>query len=175
MVLSIDYHQIKDFILLISPFILLLIFVAFTYQNYVKNIKNEKKQKENPIALPIRLRAYERLALLLNRIEPKNLIVPEKDIAKDALDLKNQLIVKVQNEYNHNISQQIYVSDVLWETLIDTQNNLNELILAAYSKCTENDTPDFFAKILLDAYYSQEQTFIDATMIQLKSEVKDLY
>ncbi len=165
----------KDLFFLLIPLFILFLFVGKIILDYKKNDKNEKKQKEHSVALPIRLRAYERLSLLLNRIEPKNLLLTEKNVAINALDLKNRLIAKIQNEYNHNISQQIYVSDILWEELMDTQNNLIDFLIVAYSKCSENDTPDFFAKIILDAYYSQEQTFIDATMVSLKEEVKSLY
>ncbi len=170
-----NLYDALQLLLLAIPLIILSFFVVKMFFSYKQNGKVEEKQKNNEVALPIRLRAYERLSLLLNRIEPKNLLATEKDVAINALDLKNRLIAKIQNEYNHNISQQIYVSDVLWEELIDTQNNLIEFITVAYSKCSKNDTSDFFAKIILDAYYSQQQTFIDATMVSLKEEVKDLY
>ncbi len=162
-------------ILFLVAIVALIAFVVKMVWTYKKSKENEEKQKKNDVALPIRLRAYERLTLLLNRIEPRNLFLEEEGRFKNALELKNELIRKINNEYNHNVSQQIYVSEILWEELMDVKNNLIELITSVYSKCNENDAPEVLQRVILEAYYSQEQTFIDASLLSLKSEVKDLF
>ncbi len=163
------------FFLFLVAIVALLAFVVKTIFSYKKSRKNEEKQKNNDVVLPIRLRAYERLTLLLNRIEPKNLFLEQEERLNSALELKNTLIQKINNEYNHNVSQQIYVSEILWEELMDVKHNLIELITSVYSKCDENDAPEVLQRVILEAYYSQEQTFIDAVILSLKSEVKDLF
>ncbi len=162
-------------ILLLVALVALLTFVVKTVLDYKKSRKDEEKQKSNEVALPIRLRAYERLTLLLNRLEPRNLFLEQEEIFKNAFELKNDLIKRINNEYNHNVSQQIYVSEILWEELNDVKHNLIELITSVYSKCNENDAPEVLQRVILEAYYSQEQTFIDAAILSLKSEVKELF
>lgn len=167
--------------LLIVPLFIAIVFLAtllfYLYRlvkDYKKNADTEKQQQQKNISLPIRLRAYERLTLLLNRIDPKNIVPRVIKETHTAQALREKLTSSIQDEYNHNASQQIYISEILWEELTDAQQNLHELIAASYSKCQPNDDPKLLAKAILDAYYSQEQSFIDVAQLSINSEVKDL-
>ena len=74
-------------------------------------ILKESIQKES---LPIRLQAYERLTLFLERISPQNLLKRVSPISQEVEDYKSLIIQTVEQEYEHNLSQQIYVSDPCW-------------------------------------------------------------
>src|SRR5665647_2144419 len=83
-----------------------------------KLLRNEEKRrnfelrKNNAIAItPIRLRAYERMILVLERTTPSTLIVNIAKPHMTNLELHTQLLASVRQEFAHNLSQQIYVSD----------------------------------------------------------------
>ncbi|WP_138991137.1 hypothetical protein [Larkinella sp. C7] len=75
---------------------------------------------------PLRLQAYERMALFLERITPANLLLRLSAEAPVALDLQQLLLREIREEYNHNVSQQIYMSQAVWE---EVQNAMNEVIM----------------------------------------------
>lgn len=78
-------------------------------------------QKE---ALPIKLQAYERITLLLDRISISKLLVRVGPVGDDANDYKNLLIATVDQEFEHNLTQQIYISDECWKAIQAAKNTV---------------------------------------------------
>lgn len=89
----------------------------------------ETKEKNQSSSLPIRLQAYERLSLFCERISIPALLLRLKTKDMNASALRYAMMVAIQKEYEHNITQQVYVSNQLWEILKytkdDTINNIN--------------------------------------------------
>lgn len=69
------------------------------------------------ISLPLRLQAYERMVLFLERISPNNLIVRVYSPGQSATELQKQMIKSMRDEYTHNLSQQLYISPQAWELI----------------------------------------------------------
>src|ERR1700741_2896889 len=59
--------------------------------------------------LPSRLQAYERMTLFLERTAPQNLLVRINAPGLSAREFHRLLLDEIRNEYNHNVSQQIYI------------------------------------------------------------------
>lgn len=92
----------------------------------IKDLVKPKKQEEpaaapNPNAsatvLPLQLQAYERLVLLVERINPQSLINRLYIQEMTVVDMQIALVQTIKAEFDHNISQQIYVSPAAWETV----------------------------------------------------------
>ena len=79
-----------------------------------------KESQKN--ALPIRLQAYERMALFLERIAIPSLVVRIAPKSSDKSEYENLLIRHIENEYDHNLSQQIYMSDECWNIIKAAKN-----------------------------------------------------
>lgn len=73
-------------------------------------------------ALPQRLQAYERLALFLERIAPGNLLTRVKPYNDDKYDYEALLVKTIEQEYEHNLAQQIYVSPECWNVIRISKN-----------------------------------------------------
>ena len=112
-------------------------------------ILKESIQKES---LPIRLQAYERLTLFLERISPQNLLKRVSPISQEVEDYKSLLIQTVEQEYEHNLSQQIYVSDPCWRIVSATKNSTIQTIVSFKNKdvSTANDIRPLLLDILLN-------------------------
>ncbi len=80
------------------------------------------------VITPIRLQAYERLTLLLERISPESLIIREKREGMTNRQLQARLLQAVREEFEHNMSQQIYVSPQAWENISGARENMVKLI-----------------------------------------------
>ena len=112
-------------------------------------ILKESIQKES---LPIRLQAYERLTLFLERISPQNLLKRVSPISHEVEDYKSLLIQTVEQEYEHNLSQQIYVSDPCWRIISAAKNSTIQTIVSFKNKdvSTANDIRPLLLDILLN-------------------------
>lgn len=112
-------------------------------------ILKESIQKES---LPIRLQAYERLTLFLERISPQNLLKRVSPISQEVEDYKSLLIQTVEQEYEHNLSQQIYVSDPCWRIVSAAKNSTIQTIVSFKNKdvITANDIRPLLLDILLN-------------------------
>ena len=112
-------------------------------------ILKESIQKES---LPIRLQAYERLTLFLERISPQNLLKRVSPISQEVENYKSLLIQTVEQEYEHNLSQQIYVSDPCWRIVSAAKNSTIQTIVSFNNKgvSTANDIRPLLLDILLN-------------------------
>lgn len=161
------------------PAILVLVMVYFLMHRFLKNESErrnlELKKSNLQIVTPTRMRAYERLALLLERINPNNMLVNKIEKSTTCIELQTSILTDIRREFEHNVSQQIYVSEVLWEQIEDARENLTQLINAASTQCKANEPATKLAAIIIDAHNSLEDTALAAAMRSLKSEVKELF
>ncbi|NML40956.1 hypothetical protein HHL17_27420 [Chitinophaga sp. G-6-1-13] len=74
-------------------------------------------QAVNPAVLPLQLQAYERMALYVDRITPQSLIGRIYQPGLTAVDMQISMVQSIKAEYEHNITQQIYVSSMAWEAV----------------------------------------------------------
>ena len=77
----------------------------------------ELKSKYSKDAIPLKLQAYERLLLFCERISIPNLLLRLKTKNMNANDLKNVMVISVQKEFEHNMAQQLYASQKLWDII----------------------------------------------------------
>ena len=97
--------------------------------------------------LPIRLQAYERMALFLERISLPNLVVRVAPKSPDKTEYENLLIRNIENEFEHNLSQQIYMSDECWNVIKAAKNATIQAIRK--SAMSDSDSADKFREGLL--------------------------
>ena len=116
-------------------------------------ILKESIQKES---LPIRLQAYERLTLFLERISPQNLLKRVSPISQEVEDYKSLIIQTVEQEYEHNLSQQIYVSDPCWRIVSAAKNSTIQTIVSFTNK--DVTSANNIRPLLLDILLNNEVT-----------------
>jgi len=89
------------------------------------------KQAQADKTLPVKLQAYERLAMLCERISLDNLSYRLSGSNLDSKSLSNAMLIAIQQEYEHNMSQQVYVSAKLWEIITVAKNQMQSIVTAA--------------------------------------------
>lgn len=144
------------------------------YTNNEKEKRNYLLQKESkPDVLSLRLQAYERMTLFLERINPSQLLVRITPISDDKNDYANFVIAQIEQEYEHNLAQQIYISDECWSTITTAKNATIQLILIATKNekiSDANQLREVALKELLD-----KQSPSGAGLIFLRNEVRQLW
>ena len=95
------------------------------------------RQKES---LPLKLQAFERLILFLERISPNSLLVRVHRGGMSAIQLQSELVSTIRAEFEHNLSQQIYVSERAWEEVKEGKEEIIRIINVAFSYTGSNAT-----------------------------------
>ncbi|QQL48582.1 DUF7935 family protein [Mucilaginibacter ginkgonis] len=94
----------------------------------------ELKKAVSNQTIPLRLQAYERLVLFIDRINPANMLIRLNATSYTAKELQAIIVSEIRNEFQHNISQQIYISTEAWAAVKkikdDTLSLVNNMIAA---------------------------------------------
>lgn len=123
-------------------------------------------------ALPIRLQAYERLALFLERISIPNLVVRVAPKSADKAAYENLLIRNIENEFDHNLSQQIYMSDECWNVIKAAKNATIQAIRRA--GMSESESADKLREDILNETMDKQSPSATALAF-VKKEISDLW
>ncbi|NJB35753.1 MULTISPECIES: hypothetical protein [Flavobacteriaceae] len=122
--------------------------------------------------LPIRLQAYERMALFLERIAINNLIVRVAPIGQDKNNYENLLIKQIENEFEHNLSQQIYMTDECWNVIKTAKNATIQAIRSAAMSSSE--TADKLREDILNKTMEKSSPSVTALAF-VKKEISELW
>src|ERR671938_29795 len=89
----------------------------FSYLKEKKSLSRPVEKPDSKTTLPLKLQAYERLVLLADRIALPNLISRVNDTGMSAKEMQVILTQTIKQEFEHNVTQQIYVSQEAWEAI----------------------------------------------------------
>jgi hypothetical protein len=149
----------------------------FLFDSYFKDQQNTRRwllQKENrKDTLPMRLQAYERMTLFLERINPSQLLVRITPISIDKIDYQNYIIAQIEQEYEHNLAQQIYVSEECWSIINTAKNATIQMILLATKNEKITDANQLRELILNDLLSKPSPS--STSLAFLKKEVSQLW
>lgn len=131
-----------DFIKYLLPALVIFLVVyyqqkAFFDDKYQKRMIDLRREQDKTI-LPLKLQAYERLILFIERISPESLVMRIHQPGISASQLKIDLIASINQEFNHNISQQLYVSSQCWQMIRIVKEEMINLINTAYANLGPN-------------------------------------
>jgi hypothetical protein len=147
-------------------------FVVRTFlSNEQKRRDYELRKSQMNITTPIRLQAYERIILFLERIEPNNLVLRTNKAGMTIPILHSELVKTIKTEYEHNISQQIYVSANAWHLVKTAKEETIKLVNISITKVPESSKGQELAQVILHIASSVEKTPTQIAIEYLKTEV----
>ena len=140
----------------IVKFILPAGIVFLTTYYLVKNFLNHENSKKaldlklanQTLITPIRLQAYERVILFLERINPNSMVM-RLNKAVSAPMFQGELLKTIRTEFEHNLSQQIYISNKSWEAVVRAKEETIKLINVASTKVTQDSSGMELAQAVL--------------------------
>ncbi len=130
----------------------------------------EYKEKNQEAALPIRLQAYERLCLFCERISIPALLLRLRTPNMDSKALRYSLMVAIQKEYEHNVTQQVYVSNKLWEIIKFTKDDTINIVNLVSDTVNSDAPADDFAVALLKLVDERKAMTYDKALEAIKKE-----
>ncbi|MDD2279671.1 MAG: hypothetical protein PHD06_02000 [Bacteroidales bacterium] len=159
----------------------LLVFLAgyLAIERLLREEANRRKTELNvnskKITTPIRLQAYERIVLFLERISPDSLLVRVNQPGMTAQMLQSALLSNIRSEWEHNLSQQIYISPKAWGIIKNAKDNVVKLINTS-SDNVEGKQPAFvLSKSILDGLVELDNHPTARAIDFLKKEVNEFF
>jgi hypothetical protein len=138
-------------------------------------IDNDRKKEKEKTMINIKLQAYERMTLFLERIKLSNLLTRVSLPGQTVGDLQAMLLRSLREEYEHNMSQQLYISDATWELIKTAKEEVVRLINVAATKIRQDEEGALLARELLTSDFKQGKNPIDQAMAGLKKDMQDSF
>jgi hypothetical protein len=168
-----------DFVKIVIPASVVLYAVYLTVRSFIaKDIelkKLEVRAKSIETILPARLQAYERITLFLERISPQNLLIRLSDPAYSAREFQKLLLDEIRNEYNHNVSQQVYMSEEVWSLVKNAKEDLLLLINDASSKMTVDSKSIDLSRKIFEITLEKKVDPLGHAISEVKKEIQQTF
>jgi hypothetical protein len=130
----------------------------------------EYKQKQTSTTVPMKLQAYERLSMFCERIAIPSLLLRLRTENQSAAALRISMLLAIQQEFEHNITQQLYVSKNLWEIIKFARDETVMTINGVAEKIESSADGKELAGTLLNYLGAQEVAVLDKALIAIKKE-----
>jgi hypothetical protein len=162
-------------VLFLSIFAVAAYFIYTLVKQYFDNRHQARlldlQHKRAQPTLSLRLQACERLILLCERISIPNLISRLRTEGASVNDLRMAMIIAIQQEFEHNTTQQLYVSENLWNILILTRNNTADIVNVVAQKLDAQSDSSLLINALFSFINEQSSDSITKAQAAIRQEV----
>lgn len=172
----------KEFLEILKYILPSLVVLAVTYIVIRAFLENELKKKVLEIknvsakaVTPIQLQAFERLILLLERIQPSGLIMRVSKPNQTRDQLRSAMITSIRDEFDHNLSQQVYVSSKGWELVKNAKESVISTVNSAVSKTSDETSSAEFAGMIIEMWSDHKQDPVNRAIEFLKEEIREKF
>jgi len=174
-----DINVLWDILKIVLPALIVFLTAYFLFRDMLENAQKERefefRVKNSGKVTPVRLQAYERLALVLERISPQSLLMRVSPHELNTAEYHQQLLSHIRQEFEHNLSQQIYVSPMLWETIRGARENLIGIINRSAEEVGGDAPALSLSKKIIENYIDEDNQPVVNAMYELKKEIGKLF
>ena len=160
-------HVVPALIVLFTAFFLIKYQLEGVFTDLKLPVKHESAQRPH-----VNFQAYERLVLYLERINPSNMVMRMYRSSANARALEADMVKSIREEFEHNLSQQIYVSDDIWKLIKQAKEETIKLISLASGQCSDKSSSTDLSKILLKLAGAIDEFPHDVAIRYLKQELR---
>ena len=168
-----------DFLVYLAPSLLVFFTAWMLIQRFLDRelrIKMvEMKATMQKDILPLRLQAYERLSIYLERISPNVMLVNLHHPEMTVRDFQQTLTETIRSEFEHNFAQQIYVSAAIWTVVRNTKEEVTRLINSSAATLNPDEPAYMLSKNIFDRMLENENFPTQNALAILKAEVAQLF
>jgi len=165
---------LMDIITITIPALLVMLTAWLVMRYLLKNDQDKRKQEmilqNSRTVTPIKLQAYERIVLFLERISLESMLVRINSPGMSAAQLHSSLLTTIRSEFEHNLSQQIYMSPQAWEVIRNARSTMIKIINSEMEKMPKKATGMEFSKRLLETVMELEKEPTRTAIEYIKAE-----
>ena len=149
-----------------------LIILRYYFSHKKQPVQLQAQGEEQRIILPLRLQACERIVLFLDRIAVNNLIMRINRQEMNALQFQAALVGAIREEFEYNLSQQLYLSTKAWGLVRNAKEETIRLINTASMKMPENASSSEMVRVLLELVLAEEKSAVEIALEEIKREIQ---
>ncbi|MBN1768189.1 MAG: hypothetical protein JXR50_06790 [Prolixibacteraceae bacterium] len=169
---------IEQTIAMLLPMAIVFLFVYYMLKSFFDQFNRQRKQelrvRYSKETLPLRLQAYERIVLLLERIKPESLVMRLSKPELKTVELQRAMLESIRNEFDHNLSQQIYLSDEAWRMVEAARHSMMQLLSATADEHAPDSPYMEYATDILDEFSSISDDPLTMAIRFVQKEAKEL-
>ena len=136
-------------------------------------MKLDERRETLRTVTPIRLQAYERMALFLERISPNSLVLRCYQPGMDLKLLQGVMTKNIRDEWEHNLSQQVYLDPATWARIRESKDEMINLVNSSAVTLTDTDDPTRLAASIFASAAQHLPT--DKALEELHKEINELF
>jgi hypothetical protein len=171
-------EALTDILKISIPALIVFFTTWLVLRSMIRNDQEKRRQElilhNSRTVTPIRLQAYERIILFLERISLESLIVRVSTSDMTSQQLHSAMLSTIRSEFEHNLSQQIYMSQQAWEVVRNARSNMIKIINNEAEKMPEKSSGMALSKQLLGKIMELDKEPTRAAIDYLKNEVARL-
>ena len=159
-----------------AVFVAAFLIVQRFLDNDQKRREHELKKSNQATMTPLKIQAYERIVIFLERLHPNNLVVRVNKLGMNAHQLHLELIKTIKSEYEHNLSQQIYVSYNSWELVKTAKEEIIKLVNISATKVPNDNPGNDLAMMILNITANLEKKLPNEVALDyVKKEINSVF
>ncbi len=171
--------EILEILKYLLPSLVVFFTVYYLVRKYFesegKKLQHQRILNNQNLITPLRLQAYERIVIFLERIAPESLIMRVNKPGYTCKQLQTEMLNTIRSEFEHNLSQQIYISPTAWEMLKAARAQTIQLINSTADK-VNNDSPSInLSKAILEKLVESEKEPCANAIKMIKKEIGELF
>jgi len=168
-------ENLFDILKITIPALLVFFTAWILLRTMIRNDQDKRKQElilqNSRTVTPVKLQAYERIVLFLERISLESLLVRVSSSDMSATQLHLALLNTIRSEFEHNMSQQIYISQQAWEIVRNARSNMIKIINTEVEKMPPKSSGIALSKQLLEKIMELEKEPTRAAIDYIKGEI----
>lgn len=172
-------NLLADFIKITVPSVAIALTVYYLVKKFIERDQElrllELKMATNKEGRLLKLQAYERLTLFMERISPASVIarVIEPDMISHEMQLA--IVRSIRGEFEHNLSQQIYISSNAWNLCVSAKDEIIKAISMIAQQVPPEASAQQLSRIILESIANAGQTLPTQTALEyLKAEAREV-
>lgn len=155
-------------------------FTAYYVMKIFLDVEDKKrllqfKMDSKNAAFPIRLQAFERLTLYLERINTTNLVMRLQNSAFNNAQFQMLLVSTIRSEFEHNLSQQMYISSQSWDEIKNAKEESIKIINLAAGKLSPDGPSMELAAKIIEITADDQISPSDKALEVLKKEIRQYF
>ncbi len=166
-ILEILKYVLPASIVLVTAYFLIKSFLDQETQKRQMDVKSQNQK----MITPVRLQAYERMILFLEIINPESLLLRLQVPGQNSGQLHRELLSLIRAEYEHNLSQQIYMSGKAWDFIKNAKENIVKLINTASDRVKPDSPSVELASVIIETHMRLDPSPVFVAIGFLKDEV----
>lgn len=163
----------------ILPAAIVFIGVYFIMNSFFENEQRKSslrlRNDDRKQVLPIRLQAYERIILYLERINLSNMVMRLHKSNMSAKEMQIQMLSTIRSEYEHNMAQQLYISSKAWKMVVTAKEENIKVINSCAEQLDKDASGMDLSRFILEVVGKSEKTPTEVAIEAIKREISYLF